>query len=68
VGEGRDDTAVPYLAIVNDEEQYSLWPDGRPIPAGWRNAGVTGARTDCLAFIEGVWTDLRPLSLRNRMN
>ncbi len=49
-----------YLVVVNDEEQYSLWPEGRPLPAGWRAEGFAGEREACLAHIETVWTDLRP--------
>ncbi|WP_435837769.1 MbtH family protein [Streptantibioticus parmotrematis] len=54
---------APYAAVVNDEGQYSLWPAWRPLPAGWRDTGVHGDRQECLAHIERVWTDLRPLSV-----
>jgi len=50
--------------VINDEEQYSIWPHGRDLPPGWREAGHSGAKADCLAWIEEVWTDMRPLSLR----
>jgi MbtH protein len=53
--------------VVNDEEQYSLWPADRRPPAGWRDAGMSGPKTECLQYIERVWTDMRPLSLRRRM-
>jgi MbtH protein len=53
-----------YDVVVNDEEQYSIWPTGRPIPAGWREAGFAGPKPDCLAHISQVWTDLRPLTAR----
>jgi MbtH protein len=56
-----------YLAVVNDEEQHSIWPESRPLPAGWRSAGVSGTKQQCLDHIEKVWTDMRPLSLRRRM-
>jgi MbtH protein len=53
--------------VVNDEEQYSLWPAERHLPAGWRAAGMSGPKAECLQYIERVWTDMRPLSLRRRM-
>ncbi len=53
-----------YSVVLNDEEQYSIWPAGRELPAGWRPSGFTGQRDDCLAHIDEVWTDIRPLSLR----
>jgi MbtH protein len=56
-----------YRVVVNDEEQYSIWLADREVPAGWRAEGTEGARQDCLAHIGGVWTDMRPLSLRRRM-
>lgn len=54
--------------VVNDEEQYSLWPDGRDIPAGWRAAGFAGSRQACLDHIDAVWTDMRPRSQRLRQD
>ena len=56
-----------YRAVVNHEEQYSIWPQDREIPLGWREAGQTGTKAECLAYIERVWTDMRPLSLRQAM-
>ncbi|WP_432841865.1 MbtH family protein [Dactylosporangium sp. CA-092794] len=53
-----------FTVVVNHEEQYSVWPAGRDLPAGWREAGVQGTRAECLAHIAQVWTDLRPLSVR----
>ena len=58
---------VPYIVVVNDEEQYSIWPEGRQIPDGWRAVGKSGAKDECVAYIDEVWTDMRPLSLRRRM-
>jgi MbtH protein len=57
-----------YHTVVNHEEQYSIWPAHKPIPPGWREAGKTGPKAECLAYIEGVWTDMRPLSLRRKMD
>jgi MbtH protein len=62
-----EDTRI-YRVVVNDEDQYSIWLDHKPIPDGWREAGKTGPKADCLAFIESVWTDMRPRSLRDRMD
>ena len=56
-----------YKVVVNHEEQYSIWPADREIPLGWRDAGKTGLKAECLAYIEAVWTDMRPLSLRKKM-
>ena len=56
-----------FVAVVNDEEQYSIWPSHKAIPLGWRSSGYEGNKADCLAYIEKVWTDMRPRSLRERM-
>jgi MbtH protein len=56
-----------YSVVVNDEEQYSVWPAGTVVPAGWRPVGHTGSKADCLAYIDQVWTDMRPRSLRIRL-
>ena len=62
----REDTTI-YKVVVNHEEQYSIWPDFKEIPAGWREVGRTGPKSECLEYIKEVWTDMRPLSLRRQM-
>jgi MbtH protein len=62
------DNEPTYLVVLNDEEQYSLLRSDLAIPDGWRPAGKTGGRQECLSFVAEVWTDLRPLSLRLRMD
>ena len=62
------DEDVVYKVVLNDEEQYSIWPADMEIPAGWREAGRSGTKQECLDHIEEVWTDLRPLSLRREMD
>jgi MbtH protein len=57
-----------YRVVVNHEEQYSIWPEYRDIPPGWRDAGKVGTKAECLAYINEVWTDMRPLSLRQKMD
>ena len=56
-----------YCVVINHEEQYSIWPADRDLPAGWTTIGVTGPKEACLASIESLWTDMRPLSLRRAM-
>jgi MbtH protein len=56
-----------YNVVVNHEEQYSIWFADREAPLGWREVGKTGP-TECLAYIREVWTDMRPLSLRKKMD
>lgn len=53
-----------YKVVINHEEQYSIWPADRQNPLGWNDTGKTGSREACLNYIEEVWTDMRPLSLR----
>jgi MbtH protein len=59
--------AETYRVVLNREEQYSVWAADRELPAGWTDAGKAGSRDACLAHIEEVWTDMRPLSLRKQM-
>jgi len=58
-----EDDDAEYLVIVNDEQQYSLWPGFREIPPGWTAAGERGDRRECLSWIDVHWTDMRPKSL-----
>jgi len=53
-----------FRVVVNDEEQYSVWRDGRDLPLGWHEAGFSGPLSACLSYIEANWTDIRPLSMR----
>jgi uncharacterized protein YbdZ (MbtH family) len=62
----QEDTKI-YKVVVNHEEQYSIWPADRENPLGWNDVGKTGLKADCLAYIKEVWTDMRPLSLRKKM-
>ncbi|HKC10474.1 MAG TPA: MbtH family protein [Vicinamibacteria bacterium] len=64
--EEKEDKAI-YRVVVNHEEQYSIWPAERENALGWRDAGKNGPKDECLAWIKDVWTDMRPLSLRKRM-
>jgi uncharacterized protein YbdZ (MbtH family) len=66
MAEETEDRTV-YRVVLNDEEQYSIWPADRDIPAGWREDGMSGLKAECLAHIDEVWTDMRPLSLRTHM-
>ncbi|WP_217473666.1 MbtH family protein [Stutzerimonas stutzeri] len=57
-----------FKVLVNHEEQYSLWPDYKAVPAGWRETGQRGSKAECLAYVDREWTDMRPLSLRQAMD
>jgi MbtH protein len=61
-----DDDRVRYKVVLNHEEQYSIWPEGRENPPGWFDEGFAGVKSACLAHIDEVWTDMRPKSLRDR--
>ncbi|MBA2525200.1 MAG: MbtH family NRPS accessory protein [Pyrinomonadaceae bacterium] len=56
-----------FKAVVNHEEQYSIWRAHKDNPLGWKDAGKTGTKQECLEYIEQVWTDMRPLSVRQQM-
>lgn len=62
-----DEDKRTYKVVMNHEEQYSIWLDYKEIPLGWKYAGKTGPKDECLAYIKEVWTDMRPLSLRKKM-
>jgi len=62
-----DDERFEYQVLVNHEEQYSLWPTFKEIPNGWRQVGSIGSKQDCIDYVERVWTDMRPLSVRKQL-
>jgi uncharacterized protein YbdZ (MbtH family) len=62
----KEDITI-YKVVVNHEEQYSIWPEYKENPLGWNPVGKEGLKAECLAYIKEVWTDMRPLSLRKKM-
>jgi MbtH protein len=64
----KSEDGIVYRAVVNGEEQYSIWPADKELPAGWSEAGAEGSREECLDHIERVWVDMRPKSLRMEMD
>ena len=64
--EENEDKTI-YKVVVNHEEQYSIWQADRENPLGWNDAGKVGLKAECLAYIKEVWTHMRPLSLRKKM-
>lgn len=61
-------SAAAYKVVKNDEEQFSIWPQGRENALGWADVGLEGSKDECLAYIKEHWTDMRPLSLRKKMD
>lgn len=57
-------TTMQYRVVVNEEEQYAIWPAELAVPAGWSEAGKTGSKEECLAFVKEEWRDMTPRSLR----
>jgi MbtH protein len=64
---GFDSEDTTFKVVMNAEEQYSIWPSYKAVPGGWREVGKTGNKKECLDYINTVWTDMRPLSLRRAM-
>ena len=63
--DSNEDTRT-YVVLVNHEEQYSLWLADKEVPLGWSAVGQPGSKSECLEYVEQVWTDMRPLSLRKQ--
>jgi MbtH protein len=62
----ENQTENSYIVVINHEEQYSIWPAEQAVPSGWQAVGQKGSKEACLAYINQVWTDMRPLSLRKQ--
>lgn len=58
------DAFADFNVVINDEEQYSIWPTALEIPSGWTATGFSGSKDECIAHIDTVWSDIRPRSLR----
>lgn len=62
-----DGSDFRHVVLINEEEQYSLWPAHRAVPDGWRKVGPDGTKAQCLEYVAKVWTDVTPLSVRRRL-
>ncbi len=65
--QSSDDETRIFRVVVNHEDQYSIWLSDRSNPPGWTDVGKSGSKQECLDYIQEVWTDMRPLSLRKAM-
>ena len=63
----EEEDKTVYKVVLNHEEQYSIWPNDRENALGWKDEGFSGLKQECLDHIKEVWTDMRPLSLRKKM-
>jgi len=63
----KEENEVQYYVVKNHEEQYSIWPAYKSIPSGWEIIGEAKSKDACLEYIDKVWVDMRPLSLRRQM-
>jgi uncharacterized protein YbdZ (MbtH family) len=61
-----DHDANDYLVLINAEEQYSLWLADVDIPEGWTRVSGPAPKKECVDYVDRVWTDMRPRSLRER--
>jgi uncharacterized protein YbdZ (MbtH family) len=61
-----DDDSISFVVLVNDEKRHGLWPAFTDFR---RLAGVYGhpGRAKCLDYVERNWTDIRPKSLREKL-
>lgn len=56
-----------WRVVISLEDQYSIWPNSKSVPQGWREVGKEGTKEECLAYIKEVWVDMRPRSLKELM-
>lgn len=67
MSDGIEEDITIYNVVMNHEEQYSIWPAERDIPNGWHAVGKSGSKDECLSYIDHSWIDMRPLSLRKKL-
>lgn len=55
-----------FLIVVNEQEQYSIWPVDKSLPNGWMSISEPGKKEECFEQINRLWLDMRPKSLRDQ--
>lgn len=63
-----DEPSGMFVVLINDEGQYSLWPNFAAVPSGWQIVHGPDTREACLNHVEANWTDMRPKSLVESMS
>jgi MbtH protein len=48
---------VIYNVVINLQDEYSIWPKFKDISLGWRMAGKTGTRQECLDYIADTYME-----------
>jgi len=59
-----------YAAVMNQIDLIQSdapFNPGKKNPDGWSETGKSGSKEECLSYIEEVWVDMRPLSLRGKL-
>jgi MbtH protein len=61
-----------YIVMINQEEEFSIWPANRELPLGWnRYKSFVGNREIVLGYIKEIWTDQKsrnPLTRTDPVN
>lgn len=52
-----------HQVIVNEENQFVVWPDARSIPTGWRHVGRTGTKSELTAYLREMFVETLPMPL-----
>jgi MbtH protein len=53
------DAERSYRVVVNDDHQHALWPSDQAEPPGWTWTGIEGTKSECLVYMDAVWTSMQ---------
>ncbi|WP_433202977.1 amino acid adenylation domain-containing protein [Nocardia sp. CA-107356] len=51
--------------VVNEDDQYAIWPAHRRAPTGWTSIGRPGTVDECKELVRRLWSDIRPARRRH---
>jgi MbtH protein len=60
----EEDTTTYRVMLADESRAYTILPEGQKPPVGWKDAGVKGRKEECLTYIQRVWAEMRPLTLK----
>jgi MbtH protein len=60
----EEDTTTYRVLISETSKAYSILPDNKRPPDGWKGEGFRGCKEECLKYIQRAWVDMRLLNLR----
>lgn len=63
-----DSEKLSFFVLLNQQGQYSLWPEFASQPIGWEIVLGPVSRSECVTYVEQHWKAINPFDNTAREN